>query len=298
MRPTPLPELPWQRVATDLFEWQKVTYLLIVDYFSRWIEIARLDQTTATAVIQHTSSIFARHGIPEIVVSDNGPQYTSEAYSSFAGTYGFKHITSSPYHPQGNGEAERAVKTIKSLLKKSGDPYLALMAYRATPLEVGYSPSELLMGRKLRTTVPTALKQLSPRTPDYTDVRAKNQEVKERQRDNYDAHHGARELPSLLPGESVWVSDRQTFGEIVEETAPRSYNVQTEDGTYRRNRRDVVSAPSRESEETHEPSLPAPSMPAIDEPSSDSSPKRIVTRSLSGKLPKPRDRLDPSWTKS
>ena len=153
-----------------------------MDYFSRWIEIARLDQTTATAVIQHTSSIFACQGIPEVVISDNGPQYTSEA---------FKHITNSPYHPQGNGEAERAVQTIKSLLKKSGDPYLALMAYRATLLEVGSSPSELLMGRKLRMTVPT-VQQLKPRTPDYADIRAKNQEVKERQRGNYDAHHGAR----------------------------------------------------------------------------------------------------------
>ena len=92
MRPTQLPELPWQRVATDLFEWQKSTYLLIVDYFSRWIEIARLDQTTATAVIQHTRSIFTRHGIPEVVISDNGPQYTSDAYSAFSEKYGFRHI--------------------------------------------------------------------------------------------------------------------------------------------------------------------------------------------------------------
>ena len=310
MRPTQLPELPWQRVATDLFEWQKSTYLLIVDYFSRWIEIARLDQTTATAVIQHTSSIFARHGIPEVVISDNGPQYTSDAYSAFSEKYGFRHITSNPYHPQGNGEAERAVQTIKRLLKKSGDPYLALMAYRATPLEVGYSPSELLMGRKLRTTVPTVQKQLKPRTPDYTDV---NQELKERQRDNYDAHHGARKLPSLQTGESVWLSDRQTFGEIVEETAPRSYHVQTEDGAYRRNRRHIVSAPSHDFEEFEDTgdTSPVPSvdehspqpaaMPSVNEPSSTSfthSPKKIVTRSLSGKLPKPMDRLDPSWTKS
>ena len=86
------------------------------------------------------------------------------------------------------------------------------MAYRATPLEVGYSPSELLMGRKLRTTVPSVQKQLKPRTPDYADIRAKNQEVKERQRENYDAHHGARKLPSLWPGESVWLSDRRHLG--------------------------------------------------------------------------------------
>lgn len=127
-----------------------------------WIEVARLDQPTAKAVIQHTSSIFARHSIPEIVVSDNGPQYTSEAYATFSKEYGFKHVTSSPYIIH----AERAVKTIKSLLKKTGDPYLAILAYRSTPLEVGFSPSELLMRRRLRSTVPITQEQLTPRIPD------------------------------------------------------------------------------------------------------------------------------------
>ena len=88
-------------------------------------------------------------------------------------------------------------------------------------------------------------------------------------------------LPSLWPGESVWLSDRQIFGEIVEETAPRSYNVQTEDGTYRRNHRHIVPASSHEFEDTGETSPPAPSvdepsppalsMPSIDEPCSTSS---------------------------
>ncbi len=100
----------------------EATYLLIVDYYSRWIEIARLNQLTSSAVVQHTKSVFARYGIP----SDNGPQYASDLYARFAKEYGFKHTTSSPYHPQGNGEAERAIKMVKNLLKKSGDPYLAI----------------------------------------------------------------------------------------------------------------------------------------------------------------------------
>ena len=70
--PSPLPELTWQKVATDLFEWKQHTYLLIVDYYSRYIEIARLKSTNADEVITHTKSIFARHGIPEVVLSDNG----------------------------------------------------------------------------------------------------------------------------------------------------------------------------------------------------------------------------------
>ena len=63
--------------------------------------------------------------------------------------------TSSPRYREANEEAERAEKTVKSLLKKEPDPYMALLAYRATPLQLGYSPSELLMGRKLQTIVPT-----------------------------------------------------------------------------------------------------------------------------------------------
>ena len=121
--PSELPELPFQRVGTDLFEWEKRTYLLVVDYYSRYIEIAPLNRT-AVDVIMHMKSIFARHGIPEVVMSDNGPQYACEAFEEFAREYHFRHITSSPKYPQSNGEAERAVKTVKSLLKKEADPYL------------------------------------------------------------------------------------------------------------------------------------------------------------------------------
>lgn len=138
MIPSPLPELPWQKVATDLFEWKQQSYLLIVDYYSRFIEIARLNGLTASEVITRTKSIFTRQGIPETVVSDNGPQYSSEAYKTFAEDYQFKHVTSSPYFPQSNGEAERAVRTIKDLLKKSGESHLALLAYRSTPLVIPF----------------------------------------------------------------------------------------------------------------------------------------------------------------
>jgi len=147
------PELPWQKLGTDLFTWKGSNYLLMIDYFSRYIEIAKLNSTTSASVINHLSSIFSRHGIPQILFSDNGPQYKSIEFSTFIKTYGFKHFTSSPRYPQANGEAERAVRTIKQLLSTSSDPYLALLAYRSSPLQNGYSPSELLMGRKLRTTM-------------------------------------------------------------------------------------------------------------------------------------------------
>ena len=225
MIPSPLPELPWQKVATDLFEWKQEIYLLIVDYYSRFIEIARLNRLTADEVIARTKSIFARHGIPETVISDNGPQYASEAYKKFAEEYQFKHVTSSPYFPQSNGEAERAVRTIKGLLKKSSDPYLALLAYRTTPLQVGYSPSELLMSRTLRSAVPTTRIQRAPRVPDPDIVRTKDGDIKARQKQNFDYHHGVRSLPPLEPGDSVWLPDKQVEGEVQGEVTPHSYQV-------------------------------------------------------------------------
>ena len=84
-----------EKIGTDLFEWKGQNYLMIVDYYSRFIEIALLKQTTASEVIAHTKSIFARHGVPELVFSDNGHQYTSAQYKKFSQDYGFEHITSS-----------------------------------------------------------------------------------------------------------------------------------------------------------------------------------------------------------
>ena len=107
---TPLPTLPWQKVASDLFEWKQFTYVLVVDYFSRYIEIARLNRPTTTEVVTHLKSIFARHGIPETLVSDNGPQYSSQEFSDFAKEYEFDHVRLSggsavphPNRPQAAG---------------------------------------------------------------------------------------------------------------------------------------------------------------------------------------------------
>ena len=111
----------------NLFQWKGHQYLLVVDYFFRCIEIAHLTQNTSSAVIEHVKAIFARQGIPEVVISDNGPQFNSRDFVKFSETYGFTHLTSSPLHPQGNGEAERAVQTVKKLLKTADDPYIALL---------------------------------------------------------------------------------------------------------------------------------------------------------------------------
>ena len=115
----PIPSRPWEIVETDLFQWEQNNYMVVVDYYSRYIEIARLENTTSKTVVNHTKSIFARHGIPEVVRSDNGPQYTAMEYKQFAQEWKFEHQTSSPYYPKSNGLAEKAVQIVKRLLSKS-----------------------------------------------------------------------------------------------------------------------------------------------------------------------------------
>ena len=79
-----LPQRPGQKVASDLFEIKGQKYLLVVDYFSRYVEVANLTSTTAQTVINHLKSIFSRHGIPKRLISDNGPQYSSCEFTNFA----------------------------------------------------------------------------------------------------------------------------------------------------------------------------------------------------------------------
>lgn len=303
LNPTPLPQLPWQKVGSDLFEWRQSTYLLLVDYYSRYIEIARLTRTTTAEVVTHLKSIFARHGIPETLVSDNGPQYASREFSEFVQEYEFRHITASPYHPQGNGEAERAVGTIKNLLKKSDDPYKALLAYRTTPLELGYSPSQLLMGRLLRTTIPTTRAQRKPQIPDLSSVRSRDKRIKNRQKSDFDSHHGARQLQPLQPGDQVWIPGRESEAWVQEEAGPESYTVESEDGTFRRNRRDLIRLPHSDTEDP-EPNSTPDLPPSGESNESDSANGCSRSRQLnaqpvvrrSSRTPCPPQRLDPSWS--
>jgi len=161
--PSKLPNYPWQKVGTDLFHLNNANYILVVDYYSRFIEVIKLTTTTFKSVIEALHSIFSHYGIPEILISDNGPQYSPNEFAAFAKLYNFHHSTSSPLFPQSNGQAERAVQTVKKLLRRSDDLYMAHLTYCSTPIPwCNFSPSELLMGRCLHTTIPTTTEQLTP----------------------------------------------------------------------------------------------------------------------------------------
>ena len=202
--------------------------------------------TTTQATVRALKSIFSTHGIPDIVVSDKGPQYSSECFQKFAASYSFTHTTSSPMHTQSNGEAEQAVQTAKNILRKNEDPSLGLMAYRSTPLQNGLSPSQLLMGRKLRTTLPTVPSNLDQTVlkAQLDQARLKEEQYRQNAADNFNKRHRTIMLPPL---ETVWVKDQNRSGSvIVREGNPRSYQIRTDIGTtIRRNRQALIHTGER-----------------------------------------------------
>lgn len=192
------------------------------------------------------------------MVSDNGPCFNSREWQQFARKYDFKHITSSPLYAQSNGKAEKGVHILKQLLKKAddsqSDPYLALLNYRASPLECGLSPAELLMNRKLRSTLPSYSEQkMRPK------LKKRLQRQKMKQKSFYD--RTAKPLPPLSSNDTVRVEDPvgwRTKATVLQEVAPRSFTVRTEEGQIlRRNRRsllkiqETVKEPNENDRESH-----------------------------------------------
>jgi hypothetical protein len=278
--PLSTPEsVPWSRIGTDLFEYQKREYLVIVDYGSRWLDFKELSSTTSQAVIRTLSEVFATHGTPSVVMSDNGPQFSSQEFQQFARDWGFDHVTSSPRYPQANGAAERAVQTAKKILKKNDNPYLGLLAYRSAPLQCGKTPSQLLMSRLLRTNVPTVPGNLTPKVIDKDLFTKTDEAYKNQYKKKYDERHRAVSLPCLRPGDKVFVRDQMRHGEVTERlNSPRSYKITTETGnTIRRNRRalihtgldsetpqpdsSAVASPPRYHQNPENPASPASTLP-------------------------------------
>ena len=130
--------------------------LVGIDAHSKWIEATIMNSTTAAATVKEVCRWFARFGLPETIVSDNGPQFVAEEFFSFLTENGVRHVQTAPYHPSSNGLAERAVQTVKSGVKKmSGDLETRLqkllMRYCLTPqATTGCAPSDIMMKRRLR----------------------------------------------------------------------------------------------------------------------------------------------------
>jgi transposase InsO family protein len=272
-----VPKYPWQIVATDMFFWNGDDYLLVVDYYSRFWEIFKVSSTKSAVIIDKMKTLFARHGIPEVIKSDNGPQYSCGQFAEFAKTWGFKHVTSSPLYPKSNGLAERTVRTVKLILSKARkdhqDPYLAILEHRNTPINDVGSPAQLSMGRRLRSKMPSSTEQLQPKMVNPTIVQKRLKQKQAEQKKYYN-----RSSKHLSEGDDVFVQREGKWKPAIvtsKADTPRSFNIMTEDGAQcRRNRvhlrktynkvrqspsvRETTESPSQEESKVNSPTMNEP----------------------------------------
>lgn len=240
-----LPTRPWQKVASDIFTLNQENYIILADYYSNFFEVNLLKTMTSNTVIKILRENFARYGIPEVLVTDNARQYTSQEFKEFAKKFSFSHKTSSPYHPEGNGKAENAVKIAKSILKKckdsNEDPYLGLLEWRNTPSSgLETSPAQRFMARRLNSQITIHNDLLKPAIIDEMSTMKK---LKDRQEIQH--NKGSKALEELKEGDIVrfklFGGDKEWKKAIcIKKVSPRSYILRMEGGKcYRRNRRDI-----------------------------------------------------------
>ena len=207
-----LPQYPWHKIGVDL---KGLDYLVVVDYFSRYPEVYKLNCTTLLAVVETLKLCFSQFGIPEMACNDNEPQFTSDVLSQFAKIYDFQQVTSSPLYPRSNGLAERTVQTVKALLKDSEDPHMALLTYRSTPFPwCMLSLAKLLMGRQLRTNVPIPSTRLIPDCSYREKLRQLDSAFKRKQKENYDQRYKGRSQPQLSTDSDVWITSGRSRGQL------------------------------------------------------------------------------------
>ena len=241
LKPTPLPEFPFAEISVDIFEFQSHQYLITVDYYSRFIQTEKLSNLRSGTVIETLKHQFSVHGIPVKIKSDCGTQFTSQDFQHFCKDYGIGHELTSPHHQSANGMAERGVQIVKKLWSKSKDKHLAILDYNSTPREgINLSPAQLLMGRRPRNLLPTSKKLLQPKT--LTRNKFAQQYYKEKDMQKYYHDRRTRSLRSLPVNQPVRLAPTQgnkTWepGRIVKHYHPRSYEVESNGTTYRRNRK-------------------------------------------------------------
>ena len=175
LTPTPTPSHPWQMCTTDIFTLEGVDHLVVGDFYSKMIFVWCLPpgQSNANKVVSLLKEMFSEHGIPEVLHSDNGPQYASAQFADFCISWGISQETSSPHYLQSNRFAEACVRSTKHALQQAkysgADPHLALLALWATPINTKFpSPAELLYQCWLRTTILAKIHNSDPSSPTPT----------------------------------------------------------------------------------------------------------------------------------
>ena len=267
LHPWAWPGAPWQRIHVDFAgPFQGHMFMVVVDAHSKWPEVHLMSSTTTSKTIQVLRGLFSRYGLPEVLVSDNGPQFTSSEFETFMKNNGVKHIRSAPFHPATNGLAERFVQTFKHSLKCSKGTISIqhrldafLLSYRNTPHSTTKeSPSMLFMHRKLRSRL-DLMKPSVARTVE----KAQEEQCARRQ-----TRAKAR---SFKVGDTVLVRDygrgeKWTPGVVSAETGPVSYTINVGSSEHWRRHAEQMLARHAELDvpESSESTSIAPDLPLLE----------------------------------
>ena len=242
LHPWEWPQRPWVRLHADYAgPMLGHTFLIVVDSHSKWIEVKAVTSSTSKTTITQLRSIFATHGLPEMLVTDNGTPFTSSEFQEFMKVNGIRHVRTAPYHPASNGLAERAVQTFKEGIKKCQGESIEtrlsrfLYRYRNTPhTTTGTTPSELLLGRRVRT-------HLDLLKPNLTD---RIQNKQQQQKTSHDVHTKERHFQAGNPVfvRNLPLSSAPTWlpGKITAVHGPLTYIIQLEDGRHVRRHVDHI----------------------------------------------------------
>nr|XP_021334762.1 uncharacterized protein K02A2.6-like [Danio rerio] len=244
LHPWEFPEDPWQRIHIDFAgPIKNHMFLVMVDAHSKWPEVAIMNGTSSEKTIEELRSVFNRFGIPQQLVSDNGPQFVSEEFQSFLQMNGIRHIKSAPYHPSTNGLAERFVQTLKKALKASQDKgslnqrlHTFFLAYRNTPHAVTkVSPATALLKRQLRT-------RLDLLRPSETKQIVSSQQQRQVER-RCKVKHRSFNRGDWVLARNYGKGSRWVHAKILAQTGPVSYIVETRDKqTWRRHVDQILSS--------------------------------------------------------
>ena len=244
---------PFEQLHMDFADHAGRKYLVAVDGFSGWLFVADLGPNAPAAkLISAVREIFCRVGVPDIIWSDGGPQFTSNAFQTFLRNWQVTHERSSPEYPQSNGKAESAVKAAKKLLRRCWcqrdqqlDPERwtrGILQLRNTPGPDGLSPAQLVYGRPVQDALPAHRRLFAAswqRASDAIEAAAAARREKIEQTFN----QSARDLTELIVGSQVAVWEPRTrrwdrYGVVVEKQPYRRYLVRLSSGrVLARNRR-------------------------------------------------------------
>ncbi|KAL4721170.1 hypothetical protein ACJJTC_004946 [Scirpophaga incertulas] len=222
-------------LGLDIAEHRGNYYLITVDYLSKWFDVIPLVNKSVEQITLKLVELFSVHGLPKFIVCDNSP-FNSFSMLKFCRERDIDMIFSSPYHPKSNGLAEKSVGIAKKILKKSNNLYElydALLEYRVTPVAgTDFAPCQLLMGRLLRSKLPTVRKHLNPKIVINT---AYNQQMKKRNYNEYYYNKNASCSKEFNVGDSVTIRNAitkvPTPCKILKKLdKPRSYLVQNSQG--------------------------------------------------------------------